>query len=313
MKLTPQTSIWLDGRLVPWDQAQVHVLSHALHYASSVFEGIRAYATPSGPAVLALEAHIERLLQSCRIVHLSVPWTKRQLMDATIATIADNGHEACYIRPLVFRGYGALGVWPEEVPVQTAIACFPWKRADEERVLEQGLSVGVSSWRRMAPDTLPAMAKVAGNYVNSALVVMEAKRHGYDEGIALDVDGYLSEGSGQNLFLVERGALCTPPAGESILVGVTRGLVIDIARELGLQVREERLPRERLYTCDEAFLTGTVAEVTPVRAVDGKTIGAGRRGPLTQRIQERYFRLVRGFEPDTRGLLTMVRGYAPVS
>lgn len=312
MKLTPQTSIWLDGKLVPWDQAQVHVLSHALHYASSVFEGIRAYATPSGPAVLALDAHIDRLLQSCRIVHLPVPWTKSQLMEAVLAVVADNGHESCYIRPLVFRGYGALGVWPEEAPVQTAIACFPWHRPNEEQLLAQGLRVGVSSWRRMAPDTLPATAKVAGNYVNSALVVMEAKRHGYDEGIALDIDGYLSEGSGQNLFLVERGTLWTPPAGESILVGITRGIVIDIARELGIPVREERLPRERLYTCDEVFLTGTVAEVVPVREVDGKTVGAGRRGPVTERIQQRYFRLVRGFEPDTRGLLTPVRGSASV-
>jgi len=307
MKLTPQPWIWFNGSLVPWEKAQVHVLTHALHYGTSVFEGIRAYATPRGPAILGLDQHVERLYQSCKIVEVPIPYEPARIRGAILETVRENGHEACYIRPLVYRGYGVLGVSPEEAPVEVAIATFPWVKANERALLEQGLDVGVSSWRRMAPDTLPAMAKCAGNYVNSALVIVEAKRHGYAEGVVLDVDGYVSEGSGQNIFLVSGGALYTPPLGASILAGFTRGAVIQLARDLGLRVVEQRLPREMLYTCDEAFFTGTVAEVTPIRSVDKKPVGPGKRGPVTERLQTRFFELVRGAAPDPHGWLTHVR------
>jgi branched-chain amino acid aminotransferase len=307
MKLNPAEFIWFNGRLVPWEKAQVHVLSHALHYASSVFEGIRAYATPKGPAILGLDAHVERLFDSCNIVHLPIPHPFDRIKSAIIETVRENKHDACYIRPLVYRGYGALGVWPEENPVEVAIATFPWIKTNERELYEKGVSVGVSSWRRMAPDTLPAMAKVSGNYVNSALVILEAKRHGYAEGIVLDVDGYLSEGSGQNLFLVDRGRILTPPVGSSILAGFTRACVLQIAKDLGIETIEQRLPREMLYIADEAFFTGTVAEVTPIASIDGKPVGTGARGPVTKRVQERFFEIARGQAPDVHGWLTQVQ------
>jgi len=307
MKLTPSPYIWFNGELVPWDKAQIHVLTHAMHYASSVFEGIRAYPTPKGTAVLGLDAHVTRLYQSCKIVHLPIPFPKDRIRDAILETVRENKHDACYIRPLVYRGYGALGVWPEDNPVEVAIAAFPWVKTNEKDLLEKGLSVGVSSWRRMAPDTLPSMAKVAGNYVNSALVIVEAKRHGYQEGLVLDVDGYVSEGSGQNVFLVHEGTLWTPPVGASILAGVTRAYVLQIARELGIETTEQRIPREMLAIADEAFFTGTVAEVTPIRSIDGQDVGSGARGPVTKRIQERFFGIARGQIDDVHGWLTPVR------
>jgi len=307
MKLNPSPYIWFNGSLVPWEKAQVHVLTHALHYASSVFEGIRAYATPRGPAVLGLDAHADRLFDSCRIVQMPIPYSKARVRDAVIETVRENGHDACYIRPLVYRGYGALGVWPEENAVELAIAAFPWLKPNERELYENGITVGVSSWRRMAPDTLPAMAKSAGNYVNSALVVMEAKRHGYGEGLVLDVDGYVSEGSGQNVFLVHGGRLWTPPVGSSILAGITRAYVLQVARDLGIDAIEQRIPREMLYTADEAFFTGTVAEVTPIQSFDSVAVGSGARGPITKRIQERFFALARGQAEDVHGWLTPVR------
>ncbi|MBL8856950.1 MAG: branched-chain amino acid transaminase [Planctomycetes bacterium] len=306
MKLNPAASIWFNGELVPWDKAQVHVLTHALHYASSVFEGLRAYATAKGPAVLGLDAHVARLFESCKIVHLPIPFARDRIRSAILETVRANKHEACYVRPLVYRGYGALGVWPADNPVEVAIATFPWIKPNERDLYEKGISVGVSSWRRMAPDTLPAMAKCAGNYVNSALVITEAKRHGYAEGLVLDIDGYVSEGSGQNVFLVSRGKLWTPPVGSSILAGVTRACVLQVARELGVETVEQRIPREMLYTADEAFFTGTVAEVTPITSVDGLPVGSGGRGPVTQRIQERFFALARGQAPDVHQWMTLV-------
>ena len=306
MKLTPQPKIWFNGSLVDWEKAQVHVLTHALHYASSVFEGIRAYATPKGPQVFCLPEHVERLFQSCRIIRLPLGYTPAQIGQAIRDTIRANGQEACYIRPLVYRGYGALGVWPDDNPVECAIASFPWVRPNEEQLLANGLAVGVSSWRRMAPDTLPAMAKCAGNYVNSALTVGEAKDRGFQEGIALDVDGFVSEGSGQNVFLVHKGVLSTPTVGSSILGGITRACVIQLAKDAGIPVVEQRIPRELLYTCDEAFFTGTVAEVMPIRSVDGLAVGDGKRGPITQRLQERFFALARGRADDIHGWLTPV-------
>jgi branched-chain amino acid aminotransferase len=306
MKLTPQAKIWWNGGLVDWDKAQVHVLAHALHYASSVFEGIRAYATPKGSAVFCLAEHVERLCQSCRIVRLPLPFPAARLADAVRETVRANRLDACYIRPLVYRGYGALGVWPDDCPVDVAIASFPWVRPNEEQLLANGLAVGVSSWRRMAPDTLPAMAKCAGNYVNSALAVSEAKDRGFQEAVVLDVDGFVSEGSGQNIFVVHKGVVSTPPIGSSILGGITRACVIRLAKDLGVPVVEQRLPREMLYTADEAFFTGTVAEVTPIRSVDGLQVGIGARGPLTQQLQEQFFGIARGRVEDRYGWLTPV-------
>jgi len=306
MKLTPSAHVWFNGELVPWDKAQVHVLTHALHYGSAVFEGLRTYAARQGPSIFGLTEHVERLFHSCKIVHLPLRWSPEQVSTAIRDTVRSNKHDACYIRPLVFRGYGALGVWPDENPVELAIATFPWVKAKEKELLEQGIDVGVSSWRRMAPDTHPAMAKVAGNYVNSQLVIVEAKRHGYAEGIVLDVDGYLSEGSGQNLFLVQDGILWTPPVGSSILAGITRKAVIALAQDLDVRVIEQRLPREMLYTADELFFTGTVAELTPIRSVDGKPVGSGARGPLTARLQQRFFALAHGEIEDRHGWLTRV-------
>jgi branched-chain amino acid aminotransferase len=307
MKLIPQPKIWWNGELVAWDKAQVHVLTHALHYASSAFEGIRAYATPRGPAVVALDAHVERLFHSCKILRLPIPYSPAAIRSGIIDTIRANAPDACYIRPLVYRGYGALGVWPDECPVEVAIATFPWGRKDESTALEHGIDVGVSSWRRMAPDTLPAMAKCAGNYVNSALAVSEAKQRGFQEAIVLDIGGNVSEGTGQNVFLVHKGKLSTPPVASSILAGVTRTLVMQLARDVDIPVVEQHLPRETLYTADEAFLTGTAAEVTPIRSVDGLPVGDGKRGPLTKALQQTFFSIVRGQAEDRHGWLTAVR------
>jgi branched-chain amino acid aminotransferase len=306
MKLTPSETIWFNGELVPWDQAQVHVLSHGLHYGSSVFEGLRAYPGQRGPAVLGLAAHVDRLFESCKIVDLPIPYDEQAIEEAILATVRASALEACYIRPLVFRGYGALGVWPDDSPVEVAIACFPWNDPAKAAALEKGISVGVSSWRRMAPDTHPALAKVAGNYVNSALIVQEARRHGYADGLALDVEGYVAEGSGQNLFLAQDGKLWTPPIGASILGGITRRCVLQLAQDQDIPIVEQRIPREMLYTADEAFLTGTVAELTPVVAIDGKPVGRGQRGPVTQTLQRRFFGVVRGEQEDRWGWLTPV-------
>lgn len=307
MKLTPSPFLWFNGEFVPWEEARVHVLTHALHYGSAVFEGLRAYATPRGPAVLGLSAHVERLFHSCKIVDLPLEHTSEEISAAILETVRRNGHSACYIRPLVFRGYGALGVFPAECPVEIAIATFPWLKAQEAESLEAGIDVGVSSWRRMAPDTHPAMAKVAGNYVNSQLVIVEARRHGYADGLVLDVDGFVSEGSGQNVFLVHDNVIGTPPVGDSILAGITRRCVLELAADLRIPAREQRIPREMLYTADEIFLTGTVAEITPVRSVDGKTVGVGKRGPVTQSLQKRFFGTLRGEFEDRHGWLTPVR------
>ena len=307
MQLQKTESIWLNGRLVPWDEAQVHVLSHALHYASSVFEGIRAYATPSGPAVLRLREHVERLLVSCRIVRLPLTQTADELCAAVLATVAASRLESCYIRPVVFRGYGTMGVNPTPCPVDVAIPVWPHGAHFGPEKRQQGIALGVSSWRRIAPDTIPAMAKSAANYLNSQLVLLEAKEHGYDDGIALDVSGYVSETSGANLFVVRHGRLHTPPVVSSILAGITRDCVVQLAAELGIEVVEERLPREMLFVADEVFVTGTAAEVTPVRAIDGIAIGPGSRGPVTQRLQERYLELATGRAPDVHGWMTPVK------
>jgi branched-chain amino acid aminotransferase len=300
------TRIWLDGELVPWADARIHVTAHSLHYGNAVFEGIRAYATPRGPAVLQLDAHVERLFASCRVVQIDLPYDTAAVRKAILDTVRANGHEACYIRPIVFRGEGPLGVMPRKSPIQLSIMTSEWGALHGASALEDGADVGFSSWRRMAPGTHPALAKASGNYLNSMLVVMEAQRHGYAEGLVLDVEGYLSEGSGENVFVVRKGELFTPPIGNSILAGITRSMVLELAEELEVPVRETRIPREFVDFCDEMFMTGTAAEITPVRSVDQRKIGAGKPGPLTRRLQQRFFGIVRGESPDVYGWMTKV-------
>jgi branched-chain amino acid aminotransferase len=307
MAMQESEQIWMDGQLIPWEQATVHVTAHALHYGSSVFEGIRAYGTGNGPAIFCLDRHLDRLFNSAKVYRMEIPFTRKEIGQAIVDTILANGHGACYIRPLVFRGCGDLGVNPQKCPVQVVIITMEWGRYLGPEAIEEGVDVGVSSWGRMAPNTLPAAAKIGGQYINSQLIVMEAVRHGYAEGIALDSGGFVSEGSGENVFLVTGGRILTPPLASSILQGITRHCAITLAQDLGYQVREERIPRELLYMADEVFFTGTAAEVTPVRSVDGISIGTGRRGPVTKRLQDEFFGIVGGTIPDRHGWLTPVR------
>jgi len=298
--------IWFDGEFVPWNEAKVHVMSHALHYGSSVFEGIRAYATDRGPAIFRLGPHVKRLINSCKIARIPVSYSQAELESAIIETVQRNGHSSCYIRPLIFRGYNTLGVDGRQCPVHTVIATIEWGRYLGPEAIEQGVDVGVSSWRRMAPDTYSALAKIGGQYVNSQFVVIEARTHGYTEGIALDVFGYVSEGSGENIFVVLDGVIYTPPIGSSILGGITRDCAITLARELGYEVQEHVIPREMLYIADEIFFTGTAAEITPIRSVDGQPIGPGRRGPITKALQDAFFAITEGKVEDRHGWLTYV-------
>jgi len=300
--------IWFNGELVPWDEARVHVAAHVLHYGSSVFEGIRCYETKDGPAIFCLEEHLTRLYDSCKVYRMKVPYPREVLREAVIETVRANGHTSCYIRPLIFRGVGSFALDPrEKCPVEVAIIPIEWGSYLGEEALEQGVDVGISTWARMAPNTYPALAKAGGHYTNSQLIAMEAQDRGFVEGIALDVFGYVSEGSGENLFLVKDGVLLTPPLGASILGGITRACVIKLAQDLGYAVREELIPREALYTADEAFFTGTAAEITPIRSVDGIPVGEGRRGPITARIQGEFFGITSGELPDRYGWLTPVK------
>ncbi len=298
--------IWFNGELVKWDEAQVHVASHVLHYGSSVFEGIRAYETEEGPAVFCLDAHIDRLFNSSKIYRMEVPYTKEEIKHAIMETIKANEHKNCYIRPLIFRGMNGLGVNPKGCPVGVTIITMEWGAYLGPEAIEQGVDVGVSSWGRMAPNTFPAAAKIGGQYINSQLIAMEAAQHGYTEGIALDANGFVSEGSGENIFLVRDGVLFTPPLFSSILEGITRRCVINLAQDLGYEVREECVPREALYVADEVFFTGTAAEITPIRSVDQIPVGAGKRGPITKQLQEEFFGLSSGKLPDRHGWLKPV-------
>ncbi len=307
MTFPKSDAIWMNGKLVPWDDARIHVASHVIHYGSAVFEGVRCYATPEGPAVFRLDAHTERLFNSAKIYRMDVPYTFDEIARAQIDTIAANKMDACYIRPVIYRGYGQLGVNPFPCPVDVAIMVWDWGRYLGKEALESGVDVCVSSWTRMAPNTLPAMAKTAGNYMNSQLIKMEAIKAGYVEGIALDAEGHLSEGSGENLFLVKNGTLLTPPLVSSVLPGITRDSVIQLARKLRIPVEEARLPREMLYIADEVFMTGTAAEITPVRSVDRITVGKGTRGPVTEALQRAFFDVVECRVPDELGWLTFVR------
>jgi len=296
----------MDGTLIPWDEARIHIASHVVHYGSSVFEGIRAYETTSGPAVFCLGPHLRRFEDSCRIFRMTLPYSAADLTRAILDTVTVNRHTSCYIRPVAFRGVESLSVDHRKCPLHVAVITFEWGRYLGPEAVEQGVDVMVSSWRRMAPDTLPGMGKIGGNYVNSAFVVMEAVDNGYTEGIALDVQGYLSEGSGENLFLVRDGLVFTPPMAASILGGITRSVVMTLCRDFSVEVREMPIPREMLYVADEAFFTGTAAEITPIRSVDRQPIGPGRRGPITQRLQEQFFGITEGRLPDRHGWLTPV-------
>jgi branched-chain amino acid aminotransferase len=304
--MQPSSRIWFDGKLVPWDEATVHVAAHVVQYGSSVFEGIRCYQTVNGPAVFCLHPHLRRLEDSCKIFRMALPYTTDDLARAVLETIGVNGHRSCYIRPVVFRGVESWSVEPRRSPLHVAIITIEWGRYLGPEAIEQGVDVMVSSWRRMAPDTHPGMGKIGGNYVNSAFVVMEAVDNGYAEGIALDVHGYVSEGSGENVFVVRDGVVYTPPLAASILSGVTRMVVTTLCRDLGIEVREMPIPRELLYVADEVFFTGTAAEITPVRSVDKVRIGGGTRGPITRRLQDEFFGIVEGRLPDRHGWLTPV-------
>jgi branched-chain amino acid aminotransferase len=303
--------IWMNGTLVPWDDARIHVGSHVIHYGSGVFEGIRCYATPQGPAVLRLQAHTERLFNSAKIYRMDVPYSPEEINAAILQTIAANRMDACYIRPLIYRGFGAMGVNPLPCPVDALIMVWDWGRYLGQEALEAGVEARVSSWTRLAPNTLPTMAKATANYMNSQLIKMEALKEGYSEGIALDADGFVSEGSGENLFLVKKGALVTPPLASSVLPGITRECMLALAGRLGIPFREERVPREALYLADEVFLVGTAAEITPVRAIDKIVIGSGSRGPVTVKLQRAFFDVIECRVPDEFSWLTFVREAAP--
>ena len=305
MALEKADKIWMNGRLIPWDEAKIHVLSHVVHYASSLFEGMRCYNTRSGPAVFRLADHVRRLFDSCRIYRMEIPYSEEEIRKASLDTIRVNRLEACYIRPIIYRGYGALGVDPTSCPVEAVIAVWKWGSYLGPEAVEKGVDVKVSSWRRMAPDTLPAQAKASANYMNAQLIKLEAKADGYAEGIALDSFGFLSEGSGENLFLVRSGVVYTPPLSASVLAGITRDSVIRILRDQGHRVVEENLPRESLYIADELFFTGSAAEVTPIRSVDRLPVGQGR-GPITRQVQEEFFALTSGQKEDRYGWLTPV-------
>ena len=305
MPLKASRTIWHDGELVRWEQATVHVLSHALHYGSSVFEGIRVYKTPDGPVGFRLTDHIKRMYNSARVYQLKIPYLPETLVAACKEVIRDNDlTEGGYIRPIAFRGYGEMGVAgnPED-PARCSIAAWEWGSYLGEGGLEHGVDVCVSSWQRVAPNTVPALAKAGGNYLSSILVTLEARRLGFTEGIALNTEGFVSEGAGENLFLVQDGKVHTPPVAASILAGLTRDTVIKLARSLGLEVVEQHIPRELLYIADEVFLTGTAAEVTPVRSVDRITVGSGKRGPVTERLQNEFFGLFDGSTSDRWGWL----------
>jgi len=298
--------IWMNGSLVDWKDAKVHVGSHIIHYGSGVFEGARCYDTLGGPACFRLDAHIRRLFDSARIYRMEPTYSPQELSDAIFDTINANGFRACYIRPIVYRGYDSLGVNPLPCPIDVAIMVWEWGAYFTKEAIEEGLDVKISTWARNAPNTTPAMAKSVANYANAQLIKMEALAEGYAEGIALDTYGNLSEGSGQNVFIVREGVIYTPPVGNSVLWGITRDSVMTIARELGFDVREQTLPRESLYIADEVFFVGTAVEVTPIRSVDRIKVGRGRRGPVTEAIQQRFFQIVKGELPDTHGWLQFV-------
>jgi branched-chain amino acid aminotransferase len=310
--MTPTEKIWHNGRFIAWDDARIHVLSHVVSYGSSVFEGVRCYETLSGPAIFRLKEHTRRLFDSAKVYRIDVPFTHEELAHAQIELVRVNQLRSCYIRPIILRGYGNMGVLPFGNPTEVYMACWEWGKYLGDEALAQGVDVCVSSWTRIAPNTLPALAKAAGNYMNSQLIRMQAHLDGYAEAIALDDSGRVSEGSGENIFVVRDGKLHTPPLGSSVLPGITRDSIATLAHDLEIPVVETPIPREMLYIADEIFFTGTAAEVTPIRSVDKIQVGSGRRGPITERIQKAFFDVVSGRSEDRHGWLTPVPAPEPV-
>jgi branched-chain amino acid aminotransferase len=298
--------VWKNGGLIPWKDATIHLASHVVHYGSCLFEGLRAYETPKGTAIFRLKDHTRRLYNSCKIYRMDVPYTQDEFNRAIVECVRANKLPACYIRPIVYRGYNMLGVNPFPNPVECAVLVWEWGKYLGPEALEAGIDVRVSSWSRMAPNTFPALAKAGANYMNSQLIKMEALLDGYEEGIALNIRGHVSEGSGENLFLVVDGTVLTPPLSSSVLPGITRDTVMTLFRDMGVKVAEETIPREMLYVADEVFFTGSAAEVTPIRSIDKITIGSGKRGPLTERVQKAFFEIIDGRREDAHGWLTFV-------
>ena len=306
MPIPKTEKIWHDGKFINWDDAKIHVLSHVVSYGSAVFEGIRCYDTEQGPGVFRLKEHMQRLLNSAYIYRMEVRHTLEDLCNANLELLRVNKIGACYIRPVILRGYGEAGVDPVGCPIEVYMACYPWGKYLGEEGLRNGVDVCVSSWNRPAPNTLPQMAKCAANYMNSQLIRMEARANGYVEGIALDTHGYVSEGSGENIFIVSGDTVITPPLSNSALPGITRHSIITICKDLGIPVAEQIIPREMLYIANEVFFCGTAVEVTPIRSIDRVKIGMGSRGPITKRIQDEFFALVEGKKPDRHNWLTPV-------
>ena len=299
--------IWHNGKLIAWADATVHIMAHVLHYGSSVFEGIRCYATAAGPAIFRGPEHMRRLHDSAKIYRIEIPYAIDTLVAAMHDVVRVNNMKPCYVRPLVFRGYGDLGVMPtKDTPIETYIGCWEWGKYLGAEALEVGVDVCVSSWQRLAPNTMPTLSKAGANYMNSQLIRMEAAANGYSEGIGLDVSGYVSEGSGENIFVVRDGKIHTPPIGASVLPGITRDSVLQLARDAGIPIVETLIPREMLYIADEVFFTGTAAEVTPIRSIDKIKIGPGHRGPITERLQKEFFAIVEGRATDRYGWLAPV-------
>jgi branched-chain amino acid aminotransferase len=299
-------TVWMNGKLIPWSKAQIHIASHVIHYGSSLFEGFRTYQNPKGTAIFRLDAHIRRLYNSCKMYRMDIPYKPEEFMSAVIETIKANNLESCYIRPIVYRGYGTLGVDPFPNPIDCAILVWEWGKYLGEGALENGVDVKVSTWQRMAPNTFPALAKSGANYMNSQLIKTEAILDGYAEGIALNVRGHISEGSGENIFLVLDGILHTPPLSSSILPGITRNTVIQLAKDLGILLVEDTIPREMLYIAEEVFFTGSAAEITPIRSIDKIAIGNGKRGPITKALQNEFFAFVNGEREDKYHWLTYI-------
>src|SRR5512140_358664 len=309
MGIEKTDKIWHNGKLINWDDATLHVMSHVVHYGSSVFEGIRCYELPSGPAIFRAYEHMQRLLDSAKVYRMDLPYSLEEIIKGMLDTVGHNGAWPCYIRPVVFRGYGDAGVNPLNCPVEMYIVNYPWGKylsGDGD-----GVDVCVSSWTRLAPNTLPAMAKAGANYMNSQLIKMEAIANGYAEGIALDSNGYVSEGSGENIYVVRDGKIHTPPLGASVLPGITRDTILTLARELEIPVVETIVPREMLYIADEVFFSGTAAEITPIRSIDRISIGKGRRGPIAEQLQKEFFGIIHGSKPDRHGWLSAVHAGAP--
>ena len=304
MALQPTKHIWHNGKLIPWDQANIHVMSHVIHYGSSVFEGIRCYRTEQGAAIFRLQDHMQRMLDSAKIYRMELPYTLDQLNDAAVETVESNRVAPCYIRPIALRGYGEIGVNPTKNPIEVFIGNFAWGKYVTG---DQGADVCISSWSRMAPNTLPSLAKAGANYMNSQLIHMEAKVNGYDEGIGLDVNGLVSEGSGENLFVVHKGQLLTSFLGSSVLAGITRASILTLARDMGIPIVEQPIPRELLYIADEVFFTGTAAEVTPIRSIDRIQIKDGLAGPITRQLAAEFFGITSGKNPDRFNWLTPVK------